>query len=308
MKPLPYYMLKLTLLLLFTALFTAAGCSDSQANRDDGKTLVLCTTTHIHDLAKELAADLVEIQGIMKSGEDPHIYEIQPRDYQAIDKADLILMNGLHLEAQLTTIIHRTGPKDAVIKLAEDARIPTSRGTDQAPDPHCWLNINYYKVYAEKARDALIKVAPEHKDEITERAAAYIKQLTELHVWAKAQIGSVPKERRIMITSHDAFQYFGKAYDIEVHAVIGMSTEDRPTPRQKIELLELVKKTGAKALFPETSVSNALNDIVKQIAESTGASVGTELYSDSLGDPNEPVGTYIGMFRHNVNTIVKALK
>jgi manganese/zinc/iron transport system substrate-binding protein len=270
---------------------------------------IVCTTTMIADLAGVIAGDDAEVVGIMKAGEDPHVYEMRPRDTQAIARADLVLMNGLHLEAQIDHVVENHA-KGRVVRLAETEKI-TPLGTDEvagAPDPHCWFNVEYFIVFVERACDAMAEVDPTHADAYRSRAAAYIDELKTLHTWAGKRIAEIPRERRIMVTSHDAFAYLGSTYDIEVHAVIGMSTEQQPTGRDKIALQELVSERGAKAVFIETSVSAALNDMVRQIAEATGAKIGGTLYSDSLGDPATPEGTYLGMFRHNIDTLVEALR
>ena len=304
-------MLRIALITFIVAPLLMIGCDSSapSARADEGQLTVVCTTTMITDLARVIAGPDAQVIGIMKTGEDPHVYEMRPRDTQNIAAADLVLMNGLHLEAQIDHVVenHASGH---VVRLAEDARIKP-RGSDQyqgAPDPHCWFNVEYFKVYAERARDALIEVDPSHAEAYRQRTDTYLAELTALHDWAKQQIAAVPKTQRVMITSHDAFGYFGETYDIEVHAVIGMSTEQIPTGRDKIRLQQLVTDRGAKAVFIETSVSQALNDMVRQIAEATGVRVGGTLYSDSLGEPDSDVGTYLGMFRHNVHTVVEALK
>ncbi|MDH3583585.1 MAG: zinc ABC transporter substrate-binding protein [Phycisphaerae bacterium] len=284
------------------------GCGDAPSSKPSGKPVVLCTTTMIADLARNLAGDHVLVRGIMKTGEDPHVYEVRPRDAQAIATADLVLINGLHLEATLAHVVEHQA-RGQVAALAEDPRIKTiGGGKAAAPDPHCWLNVEFFKIYTERARDALVKLDPAHAESYRKNAAAYLTQLTELHTWGREQIATVPRTQRVMVTSHDAFQYFGRAYDIDVFAVIGMSTDQQPTGRDKLRLQQMVEKRGAKALFIETSVSQALNDMVRQIAEATGARIGGTLYSDSLGAPGTEAGTYIGMFRHNVSTIVQALK
>ncbi len=275
-----------------------------------GKRLtVVCTTTMIADLARTIAGDAAEVKGIMRPGEDPHVYDVRPRDAQMLAGADLILMNGLHLEATLNEVVENNA-KGKVVRLAETPAIvalesETARG---APDPHCWFNVAYFRVYAERARDGLMEVDPKNAEGYRSRADAYVKQLEELHQWVKSEVASVPRERRVMVTSHDAFQYFGRTYFVDVFAVIGISTEQQPKP-QDIERLEsIVRERGVKALFIETSVSKTLNDIVEKVAKNTGAKVGGTLFSDSLGAPETAEGTYIGMVRHNVSTLVKALK
>lgn len=245
----------------------------------------------------------------MRAGEDPHIYDVRPRDVQLIAEGQLILMNGLHLEATLAHVIEHNS-KGKVVRLAETPQIVPleSEQTRGAPDPHCWFNVQYFRVYAERARDALIDADPKNADGYRQRAEAYLKELDSLHDWVKQQIGSIPRERRAMVTSHDAFQYFGRTYFIDVFAVIGISTEQQPKPQDIARLESLVRERGVKALFVETSVSQTLNDIVKKVAEASGAKIGGTLCSDSLGVPGTPTGTYLGMVRHNVTTVVDSLK
>lgn len=274
-----------------------------------GKLRVVCTTTMITDLAQVIVGDTAEVRGIMRPGEDPHIYDVRPRDVQMIAEADLILMNGLHLEATLADVIAHNA-KGKVARLAETPQIIPleSEATRGAPDPHCWFNVQYFRVYAERARDALIEVDAKNADAFRARTDPYLKELDELHAWVRDQIASVPRERRVMVTSHDAFQYFGRTYFIDVFAVIGISTEQQPKPQDIQRLESIVRERGVKALFIETSVSKTLNDIVRKVAENTAAKIGGTLFSDSLGPAGEPAGTYIGMVRHNTKTVVEALK
>jgi manganese/zinc/iron transport system substrate-binding protein len=273
------------------------------------KLRVVCTTTMITDVAQVIAGDAAEVRGIMRAGEDPHVYDVRPRDVQLIAEGQLILMNGLHLEATLAHVIEHNS-KGKVVRVAETPQIVPleSEQTRGAPDPHCWFNVQYFRVYAERARDALIEADPKNADGYRQRAEAYLKELDSLHEWVRQQIGSIPRERRAMVTSHDAFQYFGRTYFIDVFAVIGISTEQQPKPQDVARLESLVRERGVKALFVETSVSQTLNDIVKKVAEASGAKIGGTLYSDSLGSPGTPTGTYLGMVRHNVTTVVDSLK
>lgn len=273
------------------------------------KPLVVCTTTMIHDLAKQITGDRAEVLGIMKPGEDPHIYEMRPRDVQLISSADLVLANGLHLEATLQHAIDNNA-KGKTVKLAETPLIIPleSEAARGAPDPHCWFNVSYFRIYTERTRDAMVELDPPNAEHYRIRSAEYIQELDELHQWVKEQINSVPREQRVMVTSHDAFQYFGRTYFIDVFAVIGISTEQQPKPGDIARLESLVRERNVKALFIETSVSQTLNSIVKKIADSTGVKIGGTLYSDSLGEPGTPAGTYLGMVRHNVRTVVEALK
>lgn len=288
-------------------------CGEVRAGEKEsapGKRLtVVCTTTMIADLARTIAGETADVQGIMRPGEDPHVYDVRPRDAQMLAAADLVLMNGLHLEATLNEVVENNA-KGKVVRLAETpAIVPLeSESARGAPDPHCWFNVSYFRVYAERARDGLMQADPKNADGYRSRAEAYLKQLDELHEWVKREVGTVPRERRVMVTSHDAFQYFGRTYFVDVFAVIGISTEQQPKPQDVERLESLVRERGVKALFIETSVSKTLNDIVEKVAKNAGAKVGGVLYSDSLGGPETAEGTYIGMVRHNVRTLVEALK
>lgn len=290
--------------------FLGSSRADSQTAPAPAKKKIVCTTTMITDLAKVIAGDAAEVQGIMRAGEDPHIYEVRPRDAQMVSEADVVFMNGLHLEATLGEVIENAAKKATVVKLAETpAIVPLeSEAARGAPDPHCWFNVQYFRVYVERARDALVAADPKNTDGYRTRAEKYLKELSELHDWVKEQIGSVPREQRVMVTSHDAFQYYGRTYFIDVFAVVGISTEQQPRPGDVAQLESTVRERKVKALFIETSVSKTLNDVVKKVAEHTGAKIGGTLYSDSLGDPGTDVGTYVGMLRHNTKTIVDALK
>lgn len=292
----------------------ATGCGDESAGDGAGggdadRLTVVCTTTMIADLAKNLAGDEAEVIGIMKTGEDPHVYDVRPRDAQMIADADVVLMNGLHLESTLEHIIEHNAEGAVVSRLAEDDRIKTlgSETKEGAPDPHCWFNVEYFKVYTERARDALITADPSNAEVYQARAAEYMAELDTIEAYVIAQLSTVPQDQRVIVTSHDAFQYFGKKYGVEVLAVIGISTEQQPRPQDIAALEAQVAERGVRALFIETSVSRTLNDIVKKVADQSGAAIGGTLYSDSLGEPGSQAGTYLGMVRYNTDLIVQAL-
>lgn len=290
------------------AVLALPGCGGG-AEAADERPKVVTTTTMLDDLTRTLAGDHAVVTGLMKTGQDPHIYDVLPRDAQAIARADLVIANGLNLEATLHDVIENNAG-GRVIYAAEHEMITPLESTTYAgaPDPHCWMDIKLFMRYTHAVRDALIEVDPEHKDDYTARAETYLKELEELDAWVRAQFDTVPEGQRVIVTSHDAFNYFGAAYGVEVHGVIGISTEQAPRPQDIANLENLVKERGVKALFFETSVTPTLNDIVQKVADSSGASVGGTLYSDSLGEPGSDAGTYLGMIRHNVTTVVEALK
>jgi len=288
-----------------------AGCDAADSGAAGGRPRVVATTTMIADLAQQIGGDRIALTGIMKVGEDPHVYDVRPRDAQSIAVADLVLMNGLHLEATLLDVVENNA-RGAVVKLAESPRIAPLGSTQYqgAPDPHCWFNVQHYKVYAEGVRDALIAADPDHAAAYEASAAAYLAQLDELDAWITQQLDTIPRERRVMVTSHDAFQYLGERYGIDVLAIVGISTEQAPRPQDIQRIESMIRERNVKALFLETSVAQTLNALIEKVSAETGAKVGGTLYSDSLGPPppESEAGTYIGMFRHNITTIVDALK
>ena len=319
-------------LLLIVPGLLALGCEGGRAQparaASADRPVVAATTTMIADLAGVLAGKDAHVVGIMKPGEDPHVYDVRPRDAQMIAGADLVLTNGLHLESTLLGVIEHNA-SGAVVKLAEAGGVrplqaaeivaigsaaagasgtAAAGSTGAAPDPHAWMSVPHFMAYAEAARDALIELDPEHADGYQRRARAYLSDLKELDAWVRRQWETVPPERRIIVTSHDAFNYYAQAYGVEVHGVIGISTEQQPRPQDLLALERMVRDRSVRALFIETSVSRTLNRLVAKIADRTDARIGGTLYSDSLGAPGGEAGSYLSMMRHNTRVMVDALR
>lgn len=296
--------------LALTFVLVLAGCGESGATESDDRPTVVATTTMIEDLAKVIGGEEVNVVGIMRTGEDPHIYEPKPKDATTIRKADLVLMNGLHLEATLTSIVEEhAGGK--VVALAEQEGITPLTGADGlevAADPHCWMDTRYYGFYAIEVAAALSEIAPEHEALFKDRLLKYLDELVELDAWITKRFDEVPEHQRVIVTGHDAFAYFGKSYGIKVHGLTGISTEQEPKPQDIENLKRLIRDNGIRAVFPESSLGGSLLALLDNVAAATGAVVGEELHSDSLGEPGTEAGTYIGMMRHNTNTMVDALK
>ena len=275
------------------------GAATQSISREDAPELqrlkIVCTTTMIEDLVRNLAGNAADVSGIMRAGEDPHIYDARPRDAEQIAEADLVFTNGFHLEATLGNII-KNNAQGTVIPLAEKAVRKPLMGNDNsgAPDPHCWMNVDYFRGYLKHVLEALITEDPKNESYYRGNASRYDAQLSELDPWIKNQIASVPKGRRVMVTSHDAFQYFADAYDIEVRAMIGISTAEAPRPQEIEKLEKLIRDRNVQALFFETSVSPTLNTLIQKSAEATGANIGGTLYSDSLDQPSPASGNVSG--------------
>lgn len=296
-----------------------AGCWQSQTDgaaangAKGGKTKVVCTVGMITDVARILAGDKFEVQGLMREGVDPHLYQPTLGDFQALDSADLVLYNGLHLEGKMTEVLEELAQRKKVIAVAHV--LPTDQllafgGDPNAHDMHVWFDVAQWSQVAGAIAGGLKEVRPDCAAEIDQRLKDYQGQLAELHTWCKTEIGKIPKEQRVMVTAHDAFQYFGRAYQIEVEGIQGVSTEDEAGLMRINGLVDFLVQRKVKAIFVESSVSPKNIQALVEGCRQRGHPlvIGGELFSDAMGAEGTPDGTYIGMVKHNVNTLVKALQ
>jgi manganese/zinc/iron transport system substrate-binding protein len=272
---------------------------------------VVCTTGMVADLVRNIGGDKVEITQIMGEGVDPHLYKASPGDVNLLSGADVIFYSGLHLEGKMADVFVRMARKKPTFAVTE--YITENKVLDNAAgayDPHLWFDVSLWRETAGVVRDALKAFDPKHADEYQIRADAYQAELGKLHDYAKTQLATIPKERRVLVTAHDAFRYFGRAYDVEVKGIQGISTESEAGVKEVNAIVELLVRRQIKAVFVESSVSDKN---VKALLEGCAAKghtviIGGELFSDAMGKDGTPEGTYAGMVRHNVDTIVKALK
>ena len=272
---------------------------------------VVCTTGMVADIAKNVGGEHVTVTALMGAGVDPHLYTASPADVSQLNRADIILYSGLHLEGKLSELLERMGsrkPTTAVAgKLPHDKIISDAAG---AHDPHVWFDVSLWSRAAAEGAEALAAYDPPHADEYRANLKKYQERLAELHEYAREQLATVPKEQRVLVTAHDAFHYFGNAYGIEVRGIQGISTTSEAGVRRIRELVDFLVERKIKAVFVETSVSD---QNIQSLLEGAGArghkvEIGGRLFSDAMGDDGTPEGTYEGMVRHNVDTIVKALK
>ncbi len=298
---------------LALAWLALGACERPPAASADARPLVVTTTTMITDLARQLAGDRVRVVGVIPPGMNPHTFEPTPDTSVLFRKARLVLYNGLHLEGKLVHMFAGLGPR--AVALAEDPRIAVraSAGPQGAPDPHVWWDVRNFMVFTEKARDALIALDPEGADTYRRHAARYLAELETLDGRIRQAVQRISPERRFLITSHDAFYYFGAAYGLTVDAVLGTSTDASPLPLRVQELARLIVQHRIPAIFHETAVSASLNEMVNRVmaqATKDGHAVvipPEPLYSDSLDEPGRPAGTYLGALRENTRIIVSAL-
>ncbi|MCB0383340.1 MAG: zinc ABC transporter substrate-binding protein, partial [Psychroserpens sp.] len=269
-------------------------------------------TTMITDLVKNIGGDNINVQGLMGSGVDPHLYKASEGDVSKLVNADIIFYNGLHLEGKLVEVFEKMKNKTP-IALGEVLDKNTLIGSDYFAsnyDPHVWFDIAYFKQFANKVTEVLSEKDPEHAETYKKNLSAYLTKLTMLQKNIYRVIETLPKEQRILVTAHDAFNYFGKAYDFEVVGLQGLSTATEAGVQDVQKLSAFIIEKKIKAIFVESSVPKRTIEALQAAVKSKGhdVSIGGTLYSDALGTAGTTEGTYIGMFEYNVNTIVNALK
>jgi len=273
---------------------------------------VVTTTTMITDLVKDVAGDKVRLKGLMGPGVDPHLYEPVPDDAIALRQADLVFYNGLMLEGQITGILKGKGTK--AFALGDSVPEGELKGDENHPDPHIWGNALLWSRCVPVVVDALAEADPDNAQFYRQRGDEVRRNLEGLHQWSLERVKEVAPSSRVLITSHDAFEYFGDAYGFKVIGLQGISTVNEAGIAQRVKLVDYIKKNSVKAIFVESSVSPTA---IKSIAADSGVKIGGELFSDAMGKPGKierfggeeyDLGTYRGMLMHNINTTVNALK
>jgi manganese/zinc/iron transport system substrate-binding protein len=281
---------------------------------DNGKLNIVTTTSMITDLVKNIGGDSINIQGLMGSGVDPHLYKASEGDVSKLVNADIIFYNGLHLEGKLVEVFDKMGSATKTpIALANQLDETTLIGSDYFAsnyDPHVWFDIDYFKQFAEKVAIVLSEKDPKNKAVFEANKVSYISKLERLQNNVKSIIETLPKDKRILVTAHDAFNYFGKAYGFEVVGLQGLSTATEAGVQDVQQLAAFIIEKKIKAVFVESSVPKRTIEALQAAVKSKGhdVEIGGTLYSDALGNAGTVEGTYIGMFAYNVNTIVNALE
>jgi len=291
-----------------------AGCAgDGAAVRDEGPLRVTATTGMVADAARVVGGEHVEVTALMGPGVDPHLYKASQGDLEALGGADLILYNGLLLEGKMGDLLvkmSRDRPTFPVTEYVPDSLLREPPEFQGHYDPHIWFDVALWRRGVERVRDALIEVDATHADDYRANAAAYVDSLAALHEWVRARVAEIPAERRVLVTAHDAFGYFGRAYHIEVVGLQGISTVAEFGLADIRRLVDLIVTRRVKAVFIESSVPRRNIDAVVEGCRARGhdVTVGGTLFSDAMGEAGTPEGTYLGMVRANVRTIVEALR
>ncbi len=306
--------------LIFKSLFILiAGFLATASYAGEATIRIAATTTMVADLARSVAGDRAEVAGLMGPGVDPHLYKATASDINTLQSADLIFYNGLHLEGRLADILVKLGrrhkPVYAVTESIPVAKLLEPEEFEGHYDPHVWFDPRLWAHCVETVVLALSEVDPKHADEYKERGAAVEQSYLDLYKWGKRYLAPVPAEHRVLITSHDAYNYFGRAFDFRVIGVQGISTQSEAGLADMVKIIEFIKKNGINAIFVESSVSPAA---IQRISEGSGCAIGGELFSDAMGLPGHiesaadgssfDVGTYEGMVKANIATIADALQ
>jgi manganese/zinc/iron transport system substrate-binding protein len=306
---------KLALLALCVLLAAGCGRIDDESTRADLSSRpirIVTTTSMVTDLVERVGGSRVEVEGLMGAGVDPHLYKASEGDVIALAGADAVFYNGLHLEAKLAEVFERMGGR--VHTYAVTDSIPRERL--QAPpafagayDPHVWFDVSLWRIALAQVRDDLIELDPAHERLYRQNEAAYDRELAGLDRWVRDQTERVPPSRRVLVTAHDAFNYFGRAYGFDVRGLQGISTASEAGTADVRELADFIADRRIPAIFVESSVSPRAIDAVREAVRARGFDVGIggRLFSDAMGDPGTPEGTYPGMVRHNVEAIVSGL-
>ena len=302
-------MKKITLFLAITLIFTA--CKD--AAKDNGKLNVVTTTSMITDLVKNIGGDAINVQGLMGSGVDPHLYKASEGDVTKLVDADIIFFNGLHLEGKLVDVFEKMSSQTKTpISLAESLDKSKLIGSEYFAsnyDPHVWFDIDFFKEFAKKVTNVLAEKDPKNAEFFRKNEKRYLTDLDKLKNDVQEVINQLPAEKRILVTAHDAFNYFGQAYGFKVVGLQGISTATEAGVQDVQKLASFIIQYKIKAIFIESSVPKRTIEALQEAVKSKGHDViiGGTLYSDALGNPDSLEGTYVGMYRYNIKTIVGAL-
>ncbi len=244
------------------------------------------------------------MHSIVPIGGDPHLYEPKPSDAQLIKSADIILVNGLTFEGWINKLIKNSGSKAKVYTITEGLDAIKSDTYKNASDPHAWMSAHNGLVYIDNIKKALIEIDPENKEIYIKNHEAYASQIKKLDTYIEAEIKKIPLAKRMLVTSHDAFSYYGKRYGIRLNALKGISTEAETQTSDMVRVSKAIRESGVPAIFIESTINPR---VVQQIAKDNNVKIGGELFADSIGDENSEAPTYLKMLRHNTDVIVGAL-
>ncbi len=268
------------------------------------KPLVVATASIFADMAKQLGDTLIDVETIVPIGGDPHSYDPVPSDLTLINQAQVVLKNGLTFEKWMDKLIDNSGSSAEVVLITTGITPITSQTYAGSPDPHAWMDAENGLIYAENIYKTLLKLLPDQEQELTARFQVYQQKIKDTHTTIQSLIQEIPDSQRILITSHDAFQYFGQKYGLRLESILGTSTEAEAQTRDVEALVQVLREYPVPAVFVESTVNPKM---LQQIAEDNQVIIGGSLYSDSIGDEYSEAPTYLDMLLHNSRTISNAL-
>ncbi|WP_046745672.1 metal ABC transporter solute-binding protein, Zn/Mn family [Kordia zhangzhouensis] len=300
-------------LFIFFLMLAFVSCK-TEVKKRTGKLQIVTTTTMITDMLKNIGGDVVEVKGLMGSGVDPHLYKASEGDVSKLFNADVVIYNGLHLEGKLEDIFEKMQKQQkhiiAVSNAVNKNGLISSEYFASSYDPHIWFHIDYWKQATKYIIEELKKLDPTHTATFEENGKQYLEKLDALSEEVQKIIAQLPVEKRILVTAHDAFNYFGKLHNFEVVGLQGLSTATEAGVQDVQKLANFIIEKQVKAIFVESSVPKRTIKALQAAVRSKNYQViiGGTLYSDALGNAGTEEGTYIGMYTYNVKTIVNALK
>jgi manganese/zinc/iron transport system substrate-binding protein len=303
-------MKRLLLLAISAALVISCG---GKAAAPSGKLNVVCTVGMISDVVQTIAGDKALVLGLMGPGVDPHLYKVSHGDVEKLAAAEAIFYNGLHLEGKMADVLVQMARERAVIPVTKgipDSLLREPPEFDGHYDPHVWMEPMLWAYCIGTIGDELTKLRPQYASEFKVRVDSLKALCLQLTQDAQAKFAQIPQERRVLITAHDAFGYFGRAFEVEVHGLQGISTATEYGVADVTNLVDLISARGVKAVFVESSVPTKPLEAVIAGCKARGhdVKIGGTLYSDAMGGPGSNADSYLGMIRHNINTIYEALK
>lgn len=297
---------------IVVAALVAAGCG-AGGESGGGRMRVTATIGMVADVARAIGGEHVAVTALMGPGVDPHLYKASEGDIERLGAAKLILYNGLNLEGKMGDVLVRMSRDRLTVPVTEAVPESLLREPPEFAghyDPHLWFDVALWRRVADRIREALIEADPAHRGDYERSAAAYDDSLAALDAWVRESIATIPPSGRVLVTAHDAFGYFGRAYGLEVVGLQGISTVSEFGLADVRRLVDLIVSRRVKAVFIESSVPRRSVDAVVEGCRARGHQVvvGGTLYSDAMGPEGTPDGTYLGMVRANVRTIVEALR
>ena len=283
--------------------FIFGGCKPGVV--ENRKPRVVSTTTMLKDLVLQIGGDDFQTTSIMSPGGDPHLYQPTPKDVKSIAMSDLVIVNGLNLEGWIDDLVRNAASNKTVI-VASKGVTPIGMADTHGMDPHFWFDLNLWRIAARNVAKALTPLLGEDgQTRIRHNLKRYLEEIENIEKECQRLLNTIPKNQRVLVTSHDAFAYFGRAFGMEVVPIQGVSTEQEASNRDVINVIEMIKKRKLKSVFIETSVNPAL---VKQVAKETGAHLSGPLYSDSIGIASSEANTFLKAILVNVKIITKGLR